>query len=336
MPSVILQIGATTRVTITRDPLSRRSPYVKQKGPVYYLRIRKQRTKPFEVSKLLQLGSIGPYEAELMPLAIKYGARVLFFGGTNSGKTGSMTTFCQGIPNDKSVITIAEVDEMNLLKIDTKEFITDGTGKEIRNPNYMRPINFVLMMEVPDQTKQITTAAKGFKGALRLALTMTPQVIIMQEAKGTEMAEILEAAQTGHQVLTTMHADNYKIVSDRIIQMIIQALGLPASEIKRQIASAFDIFCGLEKLDDGSRKVTSITEVVGINEDTGEIEFRELSKFKVTNVVRVNGKKKIEGHFAAVDPISEVLIDRFRRVGGITDEDLKPLNRLYQEHKVSK
>lgn len=330
-PAVVLRIGTTTRVTITTEPFARRSPSIPAKGNTFNVRIRKQRSEPFTVEKLIQYGSVGRYEAALMKIAVSRGARILFFGGTNSGKTAAMTAFCQYIPNDKSVITISEVDEMNLLKIDMEEKILNEKGELIDNPNYMRPINSVIMFEVPNQNQTIKSGTKGFDGAIQMALTMTPQVIIMQEAKGTEMAKIIEAALTGHQTMTTAHADNYEIVSDRVIQMIIQALGLPADEIKKQIAAAFDMFAGLEKMDDGSRKMTSIVEITEFNKVTRDIDFRVLSEYVVTSVKKVNGKTVIEGKFIPRKLPSQKLKSRFMRVGGMMDEEFTKLQAVFAE-----
>ena len=317
-PVVRLRIGDTTRVTIVRSPVATRDPNHPEKGPVFSMAIRKQQSEPFPREVLVnKFHSICPAGDIMLASFIKAKQSTAFYGETNTGKTAMMTTYIQGIKN-RRIVSIAEVDEMNLGRIDRRKTITEN-GREIKNPNYMKPKQRALMWEVVNQDKQIYNGMRGFTGLVNLSLTFTPEVLVLQETKGKEIKDVMEAAITGSQALVSLHANSPRAFRDRVILMYSQSgVNVREESIVSQIQSAFRIIVHAVRLEDGTRKIGEITEIVGA--EGGELLFNTLYKFIPQGIVIENGRKVVKGEHYLINEPSQKTIDEMR--SRLTEEEM--------------
>lgn len=356
-PFVRVRIGDSTRVSIMGGGIARRGPGVAE-GEVLQVCIRKQKSDPITIEKLMKWGSIDEYGCLLLRYGLSHGISVCAFGGTGSGKTASLRAFFEYLPDDLRVITMAETDEMNLRKVDmepyipiewddkgkpTKYKIDPATGNRARNPHYKKAINSVLMWEMPDLTREIMPGKPGFIGGVNASLTFTPEMIILQEAKGGEIKDVVEEAISGHQVCTTIHVNNSSAVPMRILLMFQQS-GTNISDdlVLKQIPEAFPWLVFFKRLKDGSRKIFEISELMGFNSITKEAVIRPLLLYNIKSQTKV--KNKVTGrdeytiigeHVAAFDPINNSKGYRIMRENGLTDEETEILSREYEKRKPS-
>lgn len=330
-PFIRLRIGDTTRVSIMRSPIARRtSGFVN--GNVFHVRIRKQRKNPFTMQFLEDMGTLGPYSRLLLETASRNGVSMCFYGGTGTGKTGTLAAVIRCVPNDRSVITIAEIDEMDLVDIDLEKTIVVD-GEVVPNPNYGKVRNSALMWEITDQHTKITSNTSGFQGGLNAGLTMSPETIVLQEIKGSEMSDMIECGLTDHQVFGTVHASDEEAFGIRTIHMCSDKLS-DIDLILRQLPMAFQIIVQIARYADGTRKAASISELVGYDVATKRLLYDKLAVFEVTSIVLdANGKKKVNGSHRALKMPSDKLVERMRRKGGMLDNELEHLKTIYTRYK---
>ena len=247
----------------------------------------------------MKFGSIDENGDKILALAMKAKQSTVFFGETNTGKAAMMTTYANVI--DRRIITIAEIDEMNLRRIDTNKEIFDiAQNKFIENPDYLRPMKRALMWEITDQSKKIFGNMKGFTGGVNASLTFSPETQILQEVKSGEVKDVMEASITGSQAILSTHANSNDALTDRIILMYTQSgANLSENIIKSQIPSAFNIAVHVQRYEDGSRKLATISEIVKYEE--GKVIYNVIYKYAVDRLVYINGKKKVLGSFYLVN-----------------------------------
>lgn len=299
-PAVKMRVGATTRVTLIRDPIATRDKRLTTNPSVIHGVIRKQRTKPFTVDQLVNLGSINNFGAELLKCIVGSGICTTFIGGTGTGKTSMMVPFLKEI--DQRTISMAEVDEMNFRSLDFREYIEDKNGNQIRNKNYLKARNSAIMWECSDPNKEIFNKLKSFTGMFNIALTMTPSVIIIQESKGAEAADLQNAAISGHQTVTSIHCESAKLFATRIMKMI-QMTGIKVSEdiLMKEIVESFPLIVTCMRLKDGTRKIAEIVELKDYIPETKEVKTNTLISYEVefnyidekTNKLKSVGKHKV-------------------------------------------
>lgn len=342
-PFIRVRVGDSTRVSIMGGGVARRGPNT-FKGEVLHVCIRKQKSDPITVEKLINWGSINDYGCMLLQYGLSHGVSVCAFGGTGSGKTASLRAFFEYLPNNLRVITMAETDEMNLRKLDTEEFLRDSKGEfeldddgnKIRNPNFMKSINSVLMWEMPDLEREIMPGKKGFVGGVNASLTFTPDMIILQESKGGEIKDVIEEAISGHQVCTTIHVNDSKAVPLRILLMFQQSgTNLSDNLVLKQVPEAFPWVVQFKRLRDGSRKIFEISELRGFNITTGDTIIRPLLKYEILSTVRdeVTGKYTITGeHKAVFDPTKGKGFEIMKE-NGLTDAEIAQLKAKYEQIK---
>ena len=215
-------------------------PPVALDGPV--LTIRKFPREPITMEKLLELDSLTPEAADFLKKAVEAGYTILIGGGTGSGKTTFLNALSQYIPKDQRVITIEDNAELQL------QGIPNLVRLECRQANI-------------EKSQEITIG-----DLLKTCLRMRPSRIIVGEVRSQEAAQLLQAVNVGNDgSLSTIHANTCRDMVSRLETMVLMGIQLPIPVIRRQIASGFDLFIHLGRLQDKSRKVLEISEIKGMD-----------------------------------------------------------------------
>lgn len=229
--------------------------------------IRKFRKDKFKVTDLIEFGSLTSAMAEFLEACVISRLNVVVSGGTGSGKTTLLNVLSGYIPEDERIVTIEDAAELQLqqdhvVRMETKNRNTDGGG-------------------------EVT-----IRDLVRNSLRMRPDRIVVGECRGGEALDMLQAMNTGHDgSLTTVHANSPRDAISRLEILVMMAgMELPVKVIRQQIASAVDLIVQQTRLKDGSRKVTAITEVVGMEGDT--VVLTDIFKFEQTGIA---SDGKIEG-----------------------------------------
>ena len=212
-------------------------------GPV--LTVRKFRRVPMNVDDLIRMGSLTPHVVLFLEAAVRAGVNVLVAGGTSSGKTTLLNVLSSFIPPDERIITVEDAAELQLQQTHVI-------------PLESRPAS------IEGQT------AVNIRELVINCLRMRPDRIVVGECRGKEAFDMLQAMNTGHDgCMTTVHSNSPRDALSRIETMVLMASSeLPLRAIREQISSAFDLIVYAERLNDGSRKVTHIAEVQGVEQDT--------------------------------------------------------------------
>lgn len=235
-PMVDARLPDGSRVNVIIPPLS-------LTGPV--LTIRRFPRQPLTVDDLIRLGSMSKEMSDFLAAAVRARLNIIVSGGTGSGKTTLLNVLSSFIPNTDRIVTIEDAAELQLVQ---RHVVTLES----------RPANI-------DGKGQIT-----IRDLVRNSLRMRPDRIIVGEVRSGEALDMLQAMNTGHDgSLTTAHANTPRDVLSRIETMVLMAgMDLPVKAIRDQIAKAIDIIVQQERMQDGSRKVTAITEIQGMEGDT--------------------------------------------------------------------
>jgi pilus assembly protein CpaF len=211
-------------------------------GPV--LSIRRFSREPFRMSDLLSFATLPPALAEFLHAAVRARLNILVSGGTGAGKTTLLNVLSNGIPESERIITIEDSAELQLqqehvVRLETRPANIEGAG------------------------------AVTQRDLVRNALRMRPDRIIVGEVRGAEVLDMLQAMNTGHDgSLSTVHANSARDALSRVETMVLMAgIALPMRAMRDYIASALDMIVHVARLADGTRKVTRVTEVVGMEED---------------------------------------------------------------------
>ena len=235
-PMVDARLTDGSRVNVIVPPLS-------LDGSI--LTIRKFAKDPFTVHDLLAMGSFTEHVAAVLAAAVEGGLNVLVSGGTGTGKTTMLNVLSTFVPPDERIVTIEDAVELQLHQQHVIRL-------EARPPNI-------------EGNGQVT-----IRDLLRNALRMRPDRIIVGEVRGAEALDMLQAMNTGHDgSLSTVHANAPRDALARLETMVLMAgFDLPTRAIREQVASALDLIVQVERFRDGSRRVSYLTEVVGME---GEI-----------------------------------------------------------------
>ena len=217
--------------------------------------IRKFSKKPLQVKDLIQFGSINERMARFLTRSVAIRKNIIISGGTGSGKTTLLNVLSGAIPEDERVVTIEDAAELQLAQ-------PHVVSLESRPPNL--------------EGKGAYTIRDLVKNALR----MRPDRIVVGECRGSEAIDMLQAMNTGHEgSMTTTHANSPREAVARIETLCLMAgVDLPVRAIRAQIASSIHLIVQQSRLSDGSRRVTAISEVVGVDDD-GDVELNELYSF---------------------------------------------------------
>src|SRR6478752_2762206 len=207
--------------------------------------IRRFGSNPLKLEDLLNFKALTPEMVMLLEGAIKARLNIVIAGGTGSGKTTLLNTLSSFIPNHERIVTIEDAAELQLQQEHVVRLET-------------RPANI--------EGKGAITATDLVKNALR----MRPERIIIGECRGPETLDMLQAMNTGHDgSLTTLHANTPRDAVVRLETMVMMTgFDMPIKAMRQQIASAVNVLIQASRLQGGIRRVTSITEIVGMEQDT--------------------------------------------------------------------
>jgi pilus assembly protein CpaF len=251
-PMVDARLPDGSRVNAIIPPLSLSGPLVT---------IRKFSRKRLDLQELIKIGTLSEETVDFMQRCIGAQLNCLISGGTGSGKTTLLNAFSAAISDAERIVTIEDAAELQLNQ------------------------KHVLRLEA--RPKNIEGAGEiAIRDLVRNSLRMRPDRIIVGEVRGAEALDMLQAMNTGHDgSLSTVHANAPRDALARIETMVLMAgFELPVRAIRHQVASALDLIIHLERLQDGSRRVTSITEVQRMESDV--ITLQEIFAFKVDRVTR--------------------------------------------------
>jgi pilus assembly protein CpaF len=236
-------------------------PPISLVGPT--LTIRKFSKNPITVEQLIQFGSISPEAIQFLKACVEARLNILISGGTGSGKTTLLNVMSGFIPGDERIITIENAAELQLRQ---EHVVT----LESRPPNI-------------EGRGEIT-----IRDLVINSLRMRPERIIVGECRGGETLDMLQAMNTGHDgSMTTAHANSPRDALARVETMCLMAgMDLPVRAIREQVASAIDLICQQERMRDGTRKVTTVTEVSGMEGEV--VTMTDIFVFEQTGME--NGK----------------------------------------------
>ncbi|MHB9145149.1 MAG: CpaF family protein [Symbiobacteriia bacterium] len=234
-PMVDARLPDGSRVNAIIPPLALRGPSVT---------IRKFSKDPFTIEDLVRFGTLTKDMAMFIEACVRARLNIVVSGGTGSGKTTTLNVLSSFIPDDERIVTIEDAAELQLRQAHVVTLES-------------RPPNIEGKGEVP------------IRQLVRNSLRMRPDRIVVGEVRGGEALDMLQAMNTGHDgSLTTGHANTPRDILSRLETMVLMAgMDLPIRAIREQIASAVDVIVQQSRLKDGSRRITHITEVQGMEGD---------------------------------------------------------------------
>ena len=266
-PYVDARLPDGSRVNAILPPLALSGPTVT---------IRKFSRSALTADDFVRLGTWTPDAARFIGLCVRLRKNIVVSGGTGSGKTTLLDVISGFIPTDERIVTIEDAAELRL-----------------RQPHVVR-----LEARPPD------AAGRGevtIRDLVRNALRMRPDRIVVGECRGGEALDMLQAMNTGHDgSLTTVHANSPRDVVSRLGTMaLMSGLELPTRVLDEQIARAVDLVIHVSRLSDGTRRVTAITEVTGL--DDGQVGMQDIFAFRQTGIAE-NGRVIGEFHATGAVP----------------------------------
>lgn len=283
-PMVDARLRDGSRLNAVIPPLS-------LKGPV--LTIRKFNKKLESIEDLLRRGSLTVNMARFLEAAVHAKLNIVISGGTGSGKTTLLNILSSFLGEEERIITIEDAAELKLYQ---KHVIS----LETRLTNY-------------EGEGEVT-----IRDLVRNSLRMRPDRIIVGEVRGKEAFDMMQAMNTGHEgSITTLHANTPVDAMNRLETMILMNdMELPVSAIRNYIENAIDIVIQIDRLSDGKRKITSISEVVGIKDDN--VILKEIFTFKQNGV---SDDGSVMGEFGIYKK-KPVVLDKIIRKGYKDIEDI--------------
>ena len=208
------------------------------------LTIRKFAADPFTVDDLIAFGTLSPQSAQLLDACVKGRLNILVSGGTGAGKTTTLNVLSSFIPTDERIVTIEDAAELQLhqehvLRLESRPANIEGKG-EIK-----------------------------IRDLVRNSLRMRPDRIVVGEIRDDAALDMLQAMNTGHDgSISTVHANTPRDALARVETMVMMAgMDLPVRAIREQVSSAVDLIIQQSRLKDGSRRITAVTEIVGMEGD---------------------------------------------------------------------
>src|ERR1700730_1221294 len=261
-PMVDARLPDGSRVNIAIRPIAVDGPLVS---------IRKFSERPLTMDRLIELGSVCPQIVDVLKAAVYGRISLIVSGGTGSGKTTLLNALSNYIPAHERLLTIEDAAELQLqqphvVRLETRPANTEGKGEIIQ------------------------------RELVKNALRMRPDRIIIGECRGEEAFDMLQAMNTGHEgSMTTIHANSPRDALKRLEQMIGMAgMAMTVGSIRSQIASAINLVIQVQRLPDGKRRGTSVSEITGIDDDV--IQVQEIYQFAKEST---DEKGNIHGSFRA-------------------------------------
>ncbi|BDE70231.1 ATPase, T2SS/T4P/T4SS family [Delftia lacustris] len=261
------------------------------------LTIRKFARRKLNAADLVQFGALSPAMADFLRICVEARKNIIVSGGTGSGKTTLLNILSNFIPSGERVITVEDAAELklaheHLISLESRPANVEGKGG------------------VP------------IRELVRNTLRMRPDRIVVGECRGAEALDMLQAMNTGHEgSLTTLHANTPRDGLARLETMVLMAgMELPLAAIREQIASAVDIIVQQTRFACGTRLVTHICEVSGM--ESGKIQLQELFRFANKGyAAQANGLAKVQGLFTGCDVVPH-FYDELRASGHALDLDI--------------
>lgn len=281
-PMVDARLDDGSRLNAIIPPLARSGPS---------LTIRKFTKNMDNIEDLLRIGTMTNYMAVFLEACVKAKLNIIISGGTGTGKTSLLNILSSFINHNERVITIEDAAELNLKQ-------QHVISLETRLNNY-------------EKEGEIT-----IRDLVRNSLRMRPDRIIVGEVRGKESFDMLQAMNTGHDgSLTTMHSNSPVDSLNRLETMILMSgIEIPINAIRGYIENAIDIVIHVDRLADGKRKVTSISEITGIRD--GKINIKEIFAF---NQKGINNNGDVIGEFVLYQYIPKAYYEMKKR--GINNID---------------
>jgi len=271
-PYVDARLPDGSRVNAIIHPLSLVGPC---------LTIRKFSKTPMTDRDLVTFGTWSQSIADFARICVLLRKNIIVSGGTGSGKTTLLNVLSSYIPDSERIVTIEDaaelrMDQMHIVRLEARPPNIEGRG------------------------------AITIRDLVRNALRMRPDRIVVGECRGGEALDMLQAMNTGHDgSLTTVHANAPRDVISRLETMVLMSgMDLPVRAIREQIASAIDLIVHEARFNDGSRKITKVAEVVGLEGD--QITMQDIFEFVQTGV---DAKGKVVGHFRPTGNVPTFLED---------------------------
>ncbi len=237
-PLVDARLPDGSRVNAVINPLS-------LSGPT--LTIRKFARIPFTVDDLIERETLSEATARFLKACVMGRKNIVISGGTGSGKTTTLNVLSNFIPGEERIVTIEDSAELqlpqeHLVRLETRPANVEGRG------------------------------AYTIRDLVRNALRMRPDRLIVGEVRGGEALDMLQAMNTGHDgSLTTIHANNPADMLLRLETMVMMAVEMPVRAIREQIVAALDLIVQIARFQDGSRRITHVSEIIGLDPETTRI-----------------------------------------------------------------
>jgi pilus assembly protein CpaF len=276
-PMVDARLADGSRVNAVLPPLS-------LSGPL--LTIRKFAKRRLGATELSRLGTLTTETVDFLDRCVRAKLNILISGGTGTGKTTLLNVMSASIPEEDRVVTIEETAELQLhqrhvLRLESRNRNAEGEGE-------------VTIREL-----------------VRNSLRMRPDRIIVGEVRGAEALDMLQAMNTGHDgSLSTVHSNSPRDGLHRIETMVMMAgYDLPLRAIRQHIAAAIDLLVHIDRLEDGSRRVVAVTEVLRMESDV--IQLQDIFEFEIESVAP---DRTITGGLRATG-LRPVFLDKFRKRG---------------------
>jgi pilus assembly protein CpaF len=281
-PMVDARLPDGSRVNAVIHPLAIGGPF---------LTIRKFSRDPYQIDDLIRFGTLNAHSARFLQACVVGRLNIIVSGGTGTGKTTTLNVLSSFIPSEERIVTIEDAKELQL----NQEHVL---SMEARPPNI--------------EGKGLV----AIRDLVRNALRMRPDRVVVGECRGGEALDMLQAMNTGHDgSITTIHSNSPRDTLSRIETMTLMAgFDLPVRAIREQMASALDLIVHLTRLRDGTRRITHVTEVQGMEGDV--ITLQDIFLFDFGMGIDEHGRFK--GHLKAtgVRPkFAEKLADLGIRLG---------------------
>ena len=292
VPMVDARLADGSRVNAIISPLAIDGPS---------LSIRKFSKDPLQLHHLIEKRSLTPEIGELLKAIVQARLNVLISGGTGSGKTTLLNVLSGFIPNNERIVTIEDAAELQLRQEHVVRLET-------------RPANIEGKGEI------------GQRELVKNALRMRPDRIILGEVRGAESLDMLQAMNTGHDgSLTTVHANSCRDALTRIETLVSMAgFSLETRAMRHYVSSALDVIIQIARLSDGTRKLISVQEVVGMEGDL--ITLQELFTFQQTGL---DENRKVKGRFKATG-VRPKFAERLAAKGVALMPDLFDPHKVYE------
>lgn len=244
-PIVDANIKGKFRVSIVLYPIAINGPIIT---------IRKFKKDLMDMKSLIKLGSVSEELGDFFEKIVRSKYNVFISGSTNSGKTTLLNVFSNFIPGDERIVTIEDSVELQIKGIENLVTLEARTGNV-------------------EEDVEIT-----IRDLIKASLRMRPDRVIVGEVRGSECIDMLSAMNTGHDgSMSTGHGNSSREMLLRLETMYLMGMDIPLVAIRNQIAGSIDIMVHIGRLRDGSRKILSVSEVMGVSD--GEIELKVLYEF---------------------------------------------------------